>query len=97
VDGRQDDVLLMRAIPGGEARAFEEFVRRYQKRFYRMLWLFARPRRKPRRRPGRLHPSTGRASAGPQAQPFTWSYRILVNHCIDLIRKRRLRGPSPRR
>jgi RNA polymerase sigma-70 factor (ECF subfamily) len=93
---RRDDVALMRAVQAEETDAFEEFVRRYQKRFYRIAMGYMRD-----------HDDALDAVQGafiriykardrwtPQAQPFTWSYRILVNHCIDLIRKQRIREAS---
>ena len=89
----EDDGALMGAVQAEEPTAFEEFVRRYQKRFYRIAMGYMRD-----------HDDALDAVQGafiriynarqrwtPQAQPFTWSYRILVNHCIDLIRKRRIR------
>jgi len=92
MDGR-DDVLLMRAIQADEARAFEEFVRRYQKRFYRIAMGYLRDHDESLDavQGAFIRVYRARERWTPQAQPFTWSYRILVNHCIDLIRKRRLR------
>ncbi len=95
MDGR-DDVALMEAVQADAPAAFEEFVRRYQRRFYRIAMGYMRD-----------HDDALVAVQGafiriyrarhrwtPQAQPFTWAYRILVNHCIDLIRKRRIRDAS---
>ncbi|MFQ5719620.1 MAG: RNA polymerase sigma factor [Acidobacteriota bacterium] len=92
MDGH-DDEALMRAVQAEKPDAFEEFVRRYQKRFYRIAMGYMRD-----------HDDALDAVQGtfiriysarhrwtPRARPFTWSYRILVNHCIDLIRKRRIR------
>lgn len=93
---RRDDNALMKAVQAEEPDAFEEFVRRYQRRFYRIAMGYMRD-----------HDDALDAVQGafiriykarqrwtPQAQPFTWSYRILVNHCIDLIRKRRIRDAT---
>ncbi len=93
---RMDDDALMRAIQAEEPAAFEEFVRRYQKRFYRIAMGYMREHDEALdavqgaliRVYGARHRWT------PQATPFTWSYRILVNHCIDLIRKRRIRDAA---
>jgi RNA polymerase sigma-70 factor (ECF subfamily) len=94
---RQDDTALMRAIQADRPEAFEEFVRRYQRRFYRIAMGYVRDHDEALDAVQgafiRIH--RARASWTPQAQPFTWSYRILVNHCIDLIRKRRLREAEP--
>lgn len=89
----RDDAALMRAVQAEEPTAFEEFVRRYQKRFYRIAMGYMRDHDEALDAVQgafiRIHNARQRWT--PQAQPFTWSYRILVNHCIDLIRKRRIR------
>jgi RNA polymerase sigma-70 factor (ECF subfamily) len=81
----------MARIQEGDEEAFAAFVGRYQKRFYRLAY-------------GYLHDQEesldavqesfvriyrARASWEPRANPFTWAYRIVANHCIDLLRKRR--------
>ena len=90
---RLDDVALMRAVQADTPDALEEFVRRYQKRFYRIAMGYLRNHDDSLDAVQgafiRIH--RARARWTPQAQPFTWAYRILVNHCIDLIRKRRIR------
>lgn len=90
---RLDDVALMRAVQADTPDALEEFVRRYQKRFYRIAMGYLRDHDDALDAVQgafiRIH--RARARWTPQAQPFTWAYRILVNHCIDLIRKRRIR------
>ena len=85
------DVALMARIQADDEEAFAEFVARYQRRFYRLAY-------------GYLHEHEesldavqesfikiyrARASWEPRANPFTWAYRIVANHCIDLLRKRR--------
>ena len=85
------DVALMARIQEGHEEAFGIFVDRYQKRFYRLAY-------------GYLHEQEealdavqeafikiyrARATWEPRANPFTWAYRIVANHCIDILRKRR--------
>ena len=93
---RRDDDALMRAVQAEAPAAFEEFVRRYQKRFYRIAMGYMRDHDEALDAVQgafiRIHNARHRWT--PQAQPFTWSYRILVNHCIDLIRKRRVRDAA---
>ena len=90
---RREDVALMRAVQADEPDAFEEFVRRYQKRFYRIAMGYVRDHDEALDavQGAFIRVYKARSRWTPQAQPFTWSYRILVNHCIDLIRKRRIR------
>ena len=93
---RLDDVALMRAVQADAPDALEEFVHRYQRRFYRIAMGYLRDHDDALDAVQgafiRIH--RARARWTPQAQPFTWAYRILVNHCIDLIRKRRIRDAA---
>ena len=85
------DAELMVAIQRDDEAAFAEFVRRYQRKFYRLAY-------------GYLHQHEealdavqeafikiyrARRTWEPRANPYTWSYRIVANLCVDLIRKRR--------
>lgn len=85
------DAELMVAIQKDDEAAFAEFVRRYQRKFYRLAY-------------GYLHQHEealdavqesfikiyrARRTWEPRANPYTWSYRIVANLCVDLIRKRR--------
>lgn len=85
------DAELMVAIQHDDEAAFAEFVRRYQRKFYRLAY-------------GYLHQHEealdavqeafikiyrARRTWEPRANPYTWSYRIVANLCVDLIRKRR--------
>lgn len=85
------DAELMVAIQRDDEAAFGEFVRRYQRKFYRLAY-------------GYLHQHEealdavqeafikiyrARRTWEPRANPYTWSYRIVANLCVDMIRKRR--------
>ena len=85
------DAELMVAIQQDDEAAFAEFVRRYQRKFYRLAY-------------GYLHQHEealdavqeafikiyrARRTWEPRANPYTWSYRIVANLCVDMIRKRR--------
>lgn len=85
------DAELMARIQKDDQEAFAEFVRRYQRRFYRLAY-------------GYLHQHEetldavqesfikiyrARATWEPRANPFTWAYRIVANQCVDLLRKRK--------
>ena len=92
----QDDDALMKAVQAEEPTAFEEFVRRFQKRFYRISMGYMRDHDEALDavQGAFIRIYNARQRWTPQAQPFTWSYRILVNHCIDLLRKRRIRDAA---
>jgi RNA polymerase sigma-70 factor (ECF subfamily) len=85
------DAELMARIQRDDEEAFAEFVRRYQKRFFRLAY-------------GYLHQHEealdavqdafikiyrARRTWEPRANPYTWAYRIVANLCVDLIRKRK--------
>ena len=85
------DADLMAKIQQDDEPAFGEFVRRYQRRFYRLAY-------------GYLHNHDesldavqeafikiykARATWEPRANPYTWAYRIVANQCVDLLRRRK--------
>jgi RNA polymerase sigma-70 factor (ECF subfamily) len=83
------DRELMEAVQRDEPRAFEDFVRRYQRRFYRVAFRYLREHQAAldavQEAFIKIHLARHRWE--PRAQPFTWAYRIVTNHCIDLLRK----------
>lgn len=85
----RSDRELMEAVQRDEPRAFEEFVRQYQRRFYRVAFRYLREHQAAldavQEAFIKIH--AARQSWEPRAQPFTWAYRIVTNHCIDLLRK----------
>src|SRR5262245_13503600 len=92
-----DDNGLMRRIQSGDEHAFGQFVERYQKRFYRTAYASLRNREEALDATQEAFMKIFRARLlwRPDANPGTWAYRILLNHCIDRSRRRRLRdGPS---
>lgn len=85
------DEQLCRAIATQEPGAFDLLVERYQERAYRIAWSVLRDREDARDCSQeafiRLHESAG--SFAGQSKFSTWFYRILVNCCLDLQRRRR--------
>ncbi|MFQ5669951.1 MAG: RNA polymerase sigma factor [Acidobacteriota bacterium] len=96
MEDRREDSVLMKAVQAGEPRAFEELVCRFQRRFYRIAMGYLRDHDEALDAVQNVFIRIYRARDRwtPRAQPFTWSYRILVNHCIDLIRKKRVRNAT---
>ena len=88
-----DDFALMDGIRNDREGAFETLVRRYQRRLYRLACGYLRNHEDAldavQETLGRIY--VARGSYRPDAHPFTWAARILGNHCIDLIRHRRIR------
>lgn len=85
------DAALMARIQEDDEAAFEIFVHKYQRRFYRLAYGYLRQHDEAldavQEAFIKIH--RARASWEPRANPFTWAYRIVANHCIDMLRKRR--------
>ena len=92
-----DDFALMEQVQGGRAGAFETLVERYQRRLYRLACGYLRDHEEAldavQETFVRLY--LARARYRPSAHPFTWASRILANHCIDQLRRRRARPETP--
>ena len=85
------DAELMVAIQRDDEAAFAEFVRRYQKKFYRLAYGYLHQHEEALDAVQEAFVKIYRARRTwePRANPYTWSYRIVANLCVDLIRKRR--------
>ena len=83
----------MRRIQSGDDEAFARFVDRYQKRFYRTAYSSLRDPEEALDATQEAFMKIYRARLDwkPDASPGTWAYRILLNHCIDRTRRRKLR------
>src|SRR5882672_1091790 len=84
------DAALMARIQEGDDEAFATFVGRYERRFFRLAFSYLRNQEEALDavQEAFIKIYRARASWEPRAAPFTWAYRIVANHCIDLIRKR---------
>jgi len=84
------DRELMEAVQQDQPGAFEQFVHRFQRRFYRIAVRYLRDHdyALDAVQEAFVKVYHARSRWEPRAQPFTWAYRIVANHCIDLLRKR---------
>jgi RNA polymerase sigma-70 factor, ECF subfamily len=93
----RSDAELLRAHADGDPRAFEELVRRHRDR----LWAVAlRTLREPEEAADALQDalvSAYRAAGSFRAESAvtTWLHRIVVNACLDRIRRRQVRPTVP--
>jgi RNA polymerase sigma-70 factor (ECF subfamily) len=93
----RSDAELLRAHAEGDPRAFEELVRRHRDR----LWAVAlRTMREPEEAADALQDaliSAYRAAGSFRAESAvtTWLHRIVVNACLDRIRRRQVRPTVP--
>lgn len=93
----RSDAELLRAHTEGDPRAFEELVRRHRDR----LWAVAlRTLREPEEAADALQDaliSAYRAAGSFRAESAvtTWLHRIVVNACLDRIRRRQVRPTVP--
>jgi RNA polymerase sigma-70 factor (ECF subfamily) len=96
-DPQRSDLELLRAHAAGDPRAFEELVRRHRDR----LWAVAlRTMREPEEAADALQDAL--ISAYKAAGSFrgdsavtTWLHRIVVNACLDRMRRRQVRATVP--
>ena len=88
-----DDFALMEAVRENREGAFERFVERFQRRLYRLAWGYLRQHDDALDavQETMVKIYLARASYRPASHPFTWASRILANHCLDLLRRRRAR------
>jgi RNA polymerase sigma-70 factor (ECF subfamily) len=88
-----DDFTLMEAVRADRAGAFEQFVQRYQRRLYRLAWVYFRHHEDAldavQETMMKIYMARGRYR--PRSHPYSWASRILANHCLDVIRRRRAR------
>jgi RNA polymerase sigma-70 factor, ECF subfamily len=93
----RSDAELLRAHAEGDPRAFEELVRRHRDR----LWAVAlRTLREPEEAADALQDalvSAYKAAGSFRAESAvtTWLHRIVVNACLDRIRRRQVRATVP--
>jgi RNA polymerase sigma-70 factor, ECF subfamily len=93
----RSDLELLRAHADGDPGAFEEIVRRHRDR----LWAVAlRTMREPEEAADALQDaliSAYRAAGSFRGESAvtTWLYRIVVNACLDRIRRRQVRATVP--
>ena len=96
-DPERSDLELLRANAAGDAAAFEEIVRRHRDR----LWAVAlRTMREPEEAADALQDaliSAYRAAGSFRGDSAvtTWLHRIVVNACLDRIRRRQVRSTVP--
>jgi RNA polymerase sigma-70 factor (ECF subfamily) len=96
-DPQRSDLELLRAHAAGDPRAFEEIIRRHRDR----LWAVAlRTMREPEEAADALQDaliSAFRAAGSFRGDSAvtTWLHRIVVNACLDRIRRRQVRSTVP--
>lgn len=88
-----DDFALMEAVRENREGAFETFVARFQRRLYRLAWGYLRQHDDALDavQETMVKVYLARASYRPTSHPFTWASRILANHCLDHLRRRKAR------
>ena len=93
--GPDDHALVQRSLEGDE-RAFAELVTRYSGALFRLSWRMLRNEEEARDAVQEVFLRVHRALATfDQRRKFsTWILRITTNHCIDRIRRRRLKTLS---
>lgn len=88
-----DDFALMEAVRADRDGAFERFVERFQRRLYRLAYGYLRHHEDSLDavQEALVKIYLARATYRPDSHPYTWASRILANHCLDHLRRRRVR------
>ncbi len=88
-----DDLELMRRIQADDQEAFRLFVERHQKRLFRAAVTVLRQREEALDAVQETFVKIWRARSGwrPGGAPGTWTWRILMNECLDRQRRLRIR------
>ncbi len=91
------DRELVDAAKDGDAEAFGTFMRRHQKRIYRLAAHMLRDASEAEDVTQDAFVRAYRAldRFDGRSEPFTWLYRIAVNLCLNTIRSRKVRRAGP--
>ena len=83
---------LLARVGGGDGGAFEELVERHHRRLLRVCERLLGDREEARDAVQEVLIKVLHKAGGfrPQALVSTWLYRIAVNHCLNVLRRRRL-------
>ena len=83
------DTEILKAIARKDTAAFKVFMSRYQERVYRTVYRFIGDAEATRDLVQDIFLKVYRAAASytPDAELFTWLYRITANHCITFLQK----------
>ncbi len=94
-ESRQSDETLLRLVQSGERDAFATLVDRYQRRAFAVAlrMLGRRQDAEDAVQQAFLRLYEARAAYDSQWRLSTWFYRILINACVDELRRRRPQVP----
>ncbi len=94
-ESRQSDEALLRRVQSGERNAFATLVDRYQRRAFAVAlrMLGRRQDAEDAVQQAFLRLYEARAAYDSRWRLSTWFYRILINACVDELRRRRLQVP----
>jgi RNA polymerase sigma-70 factor (ECF subfamily) len=86
------DLHLIRAVAQKDTEAFKTLMQKYQERIYRTVFRFTGDVEVSKDLTQDIFLKVFRSADtySPNAQFFTWLYRITVNHCLNFVRKRRV-------
>ncbi len=91
------DVGLMLAFQGGDEAAFEELVRRHQRRVLNLVYKYLGDAAAAEDAAQDVFVKVYRAKSSyrPAARFTTWLHRIAVNHCLNALRGRKEKSALP--
>ena len=88
---QRTDFELLKAAAGKDTDAFRLFMTRYQERVFTLVCRFNGDRETARDLVQDIFLKVYRAAGSytPDAEAFTWLYRITANHCINFLQSRK--------
>jgi RNA polymerase sigma-70 factor (ECF subfamily) len=91
------DYALLRKISRGDQRAFAELMQRHQDRVYRLAWRLLRQAQEAEDASQevflKVYQHAGRFT--PTGTVAAWLNRITANHCLNLLRSRKVKKEVP--
>ena len=93
----REDAILIRAFQGGDKAVFDELVLKHQHKVFNLCYRLSGDYQEANDAAQETFVRVwkSRASWRRGTDPTVWARRILANHCIDRLRRRKVRaGPS---
>ena len=83
---------LLERVAAGDVESFGVLVERHEKRLYRLCERMLQHPEEAREAAQEVFLKAFRKAASyrPRGKVYTWLYRIAVNHCLNVLRRRRL-------
>jgi RNA polymerase sigma-70 factor, ECF subfamily len=91
-DDHDPDLDLLSRVAAGDVESFGVLVERYEARLFRLCERMLQSREEARDAAQEVFLKAFRKAGSyrPRGKVYTWLYRIAVNHCLNVLRRRKL-------